>query len=224
MAKRTATGADSRFVWLLVLLGVLILVADQTLKFWVKTHFTLGEEVALIGHWLRLHFTENNGIAFGMQPGSTVGKLLLSLFRIAAAGAMIYLLVRILRKGVAPRRMAIGLAIVIAGALGNIIDGTFYGVLFSSSEGLVMAGEELVQPVAQFLPAGGGYAPLFYGKVVDMIYAPIVDTVWPSWMPGIGGSPLVFFQPIFNLADAAITVGIAYMLIFNWKFLFGRKK
>ena len=120
--------------------------------------------------------------------------------------------------------MAIGLAIVIAGALGNIIDGTLYGVLFSSSEGLVMAGEELVQPVAQFLPAGGGYAPLFYGKVVDMIYAPIVDTVWPSWMPGIGGSPLVFFQPIFNLADAAITVGIAYMLIFNWKFLFGRKK
>ena len=181
MAKRTATGADSRFVWLLVLLGVLILVADQTLKFWVKTHFTLGEEVALIGHWLRLHFTENNGIAFGMQPGSTVGKLLLSLFRIAAVGAMIYLLVRILRKGVAPRRMAIGLGVVIAGAL-------------------------------------------FYGKVVDMIYAPIVDTVWPSWMPGIGGSPLVFFQPIFNLADAAITVGIAYMLIFNWKFLFGRKK
>lgn len=213
----------TRLGWLLVCLIVAILLVDQALKFWVKTHMHLGEEIALIGNWAFLHFTENNGIAFGIEPNTEWLKLTLSLFRIVTVGGLIWLLVWLIRREKVPRGFIIGLGVIIAGAIGNIIDGTFYGLLFSSSEGLVLQGGELCQPLATFLPEGGGYAPLFHGKVVDMFYFPIVSFTWPQWVPGVGGRVFCFFQPIFNIADVAITAGTFYLLIFHWRVFFGKE-
>lgn len=206
--------------WWVLGIVLLVLVGDQGLKFWVKTHFFLGEQVMLLGDKVRLLFTENNGIAFGISPHGEVGKLLLSIFRILATALIGYLLYWFIRFKEIPKGMVIGLAAIFVGALGNIVDGTFYGLLFSSSEGVEMLSDGQVVPaVAEFMPAGGGYAPLFHGKVVDMFYCPIVDTVWPDWLPIWGGERFIFFEPIFNVADAAITCGVLYTLIFQWKFL-----
>lgn len=207
----------------ILLIGFIILVADQVLKFWVKTNMHLGEDIPFLGNWGILHFTENNGIAFGLEPSSEGMKLALSLFRIITVGALIYLLAWLIRNGRVSRGFAIGLGIICAGAIGNIIDGTFYGLLFSSSDGLVFNGTALVPAVAEFLPEGGGYAPLFHGKVVDMFYFPIIDFIWPEWVPWFGGSRFLFFQPVFNVADAAITCGTFYLLIFHWKVFFGKR-
>lgn len=198
-----------------------VLVADQALKFWVKTSFYLGEEVRVFGDWFLLHFTENNGIAFGLSPSGEFGKLMLSLFRIVATGSIGYLIYRLVRQRDVPRGVVVALMFIFAGALGNIIDGTFYGLLFGSSEGYVASGDGamLLPTVAGFLPAGGGYAPLFHGKVVDMLYFPIIDATLPSWLPVWGGEPFRFFEPVFNLADSAITCAVFYLLIFQWRFL-----
>lgn len=207
-----------RMAWVVVLL---VLIADQALKFWVKTSFYLGEEVRVFGNWFILHFTENNGIAFGMSPSSEVGKLLLSLFRIAAMVGIGYLMYYLGRLRDVPKGVVVAMMFIFAGALGNIIDGTFYGLLFSSSEGYVPSadGTMLLPAVAEFLPAGGGYAPLFHGKVVDMLYFPIIDTTFPSWFPIWGGESFRFFEPVFNLADSSITCAVFYLLIFQWRFL-----
>ena len=200
---------------------LLVLIADQALKFWVNTIFYLGEEVRVFGNWFILHFTENNGIAFGMSPSSEVGKLLLSLFRIAAMVGIGYLMYYLGRLRDVPKGVVVAMMFIFAGALGNIIDGTFYGLLFSSSEGYVPSadGTMLLPAVAEFLPAGGGYAPLFHGKVVDMLYFPIIDTTFPSWFPIWGGESFRFFEPVFNLADSSITCAVFYLLIFQWRFL-----
>lgn len=207
-----------RAMWLVVA-GVLLV--DQVLKFWIKTSFYLGEEVKVFGDWFLLHFTENNGIAFGLSPSSEVGKLLLSLFRIAATGGIGYLIYYLARLRDVPRGVVVAMMFIFAGALGNIIDGTFYGLLFSSSEGYIPSadGTMLVPAVAEFLPAGGGYAPLFHGKVVDMLYFPLIDMTLPSWIPIWGGEQFRFFEPVFNLADSAITCAVFYLLIFQWHFL-----
>ena len=203
----------------LVVLGVL--AVDQGLKFWVKTNFYLGEDVRVFGNWFLLHFTENNGIAFGLSPSNETGKLLLSLFRIGAALLIAIVACRLVKRRNVPRGVIVALMFILAGALGNIIDGTFYGLLFSSSEGYVPTGSgALLAPVvAKFLPAGGGYAPLFHGKVVDMLYFPIIDTTLPSWFPVWGGERLRFFEPVFNVADSAITCAVFYLLLFQWRFL-----
>ncbi len=199
--------------------GAIVLILDQWIKIWVKTHMQLGEEFVLIDSWARIHFVENNGIAFGMELAGKVGKLLLSLLRIGMVGFMFYLGKRMFRSREFPVGVLVGLSLIIAGALGNIIDGTFYGVLFSSSQDMVQVNGQWVTPVAQLLPEAGGYAPLFFGKVVDMFYFPLFSIVWPSWMPWIGGQSFSFFQPVFNLADAAITCGVFYLLLFKGKYL-----
>lgn len=182
---------------------------------------SIGEEILLLGKWARLTFVENSGIAFGIKPGNSGLKFVLSVLRIVFVGGLCYLAHTLVRRSSAPRGVYFALLTIIAGALGNVIDGTFYGVLFSSSEGTMIIGDSVVPTVATFLPEGGGYAPLLQGKVVDMFYFPIIDFYWPDWMPFLAGRHFEFFQPIFNLADAAITASVFYLILFQRKYLFG---
>lgn len=191
------------YVW--VLLIVLLLVIDQTIKITVKTHMYLHDSIR-ITDWFYILFTENNGMAFGME---VFDKLFLTVFRIVAVIAIGWALRRFIKAGVKPGFL-LCTCLIFTGALGNIIDSLFYGVFFTESS---------YQQIATFLPHGGGYAPPFYGKVVDMFYFPIIDTYWPDWMPLWGGEHFVFFSPIFNFADACISVGIIAVLVFYYKYV-----
>lgn len=182
-----------------------VLVVDQAFKIYIKTHFELGEEVKVLGDWFRLHFVENNGMAFGMQlSGDSWGKMALSLFRLCAVGAIGWYLVRLCRRGLETAGYVACVALVMAGAIGNIIDSVFYGVIFDSSYG----------QVATLFPEGGGYGTWLHGKVVDMLFFPLIDGQFPEWMPFCGGNYFLFFSPVFNIADSAICVGIACLLLF----------
>ncbi len=185
----------------------LVLLIDQVVKVWIKTHFTLGQEVHVFGNWFIIHFVENNGMAFGFEFAGEYGKMFLSLFRIIAVGVMVWYLFRVTRKE-APAGFIVSLSLIIAGAFGNIIDSAFYGLIFNHSYG----------QVAQFLPEGGGYATFLHGKVVDMLYFPLIETQYPDWIPWLGGEEFVFFRPVFNIADSSITTGIFLVLIFYRKF------
>lgn len=183
------------------LIIALVIVIDQALKIWVKTHFYYGEEVQITS-WFRLLFIENNGMAFGMELGS---KLMLTLFRIVAAGAFIYYLWRMRRSTSVPRGYIACIALITAGALGNVIDCITYGMIFNSP---------MPPQVAQLFPPDGGYATLFNGRVVDMLYFPLCEWNWPTWLPWIGGEHFVFFQPIFNIADASLSVSVFVLIVF----------
>lgn len=185
--------------WGAVLIILILLTADQALKIWIKTHMQLHESIE-ITKWFYLYFTENPGMAFGIE---VIGKLFLSVFRIIAVGFIGSYLYGLVKKNYSFRFIAC-IALIWAGAMGNIIDSIFYGVVFDHSYG----------QVATFMPAGGGYETWLHGKVVDMFYFPIVQTVMPEWVPVWGGEEFVFFRPIFNLADSAICVGVFVLLIF----------
>jgi signal peptidase II len=190
---------------LVLLILLLVLLLDQGVKVWVKTHMYYGEEFGMLGSSRALiHFVENNGMAFGLSFGGRIGKLLLSLFRILAVGLLGVYLIELLRRGSSRLRLA-AFAFVQAGALGNIIDSVFYGVLFSESAPYGR--------VAEFLPEGGGYESLFHGRVVDMFYFPLFYGVYPEWLPFVGGNAYLFFRPIFNVADVSITVGVVLLLL-----------
>ncbi len=191
--------------WVALCLILAVLVADQALKFHVKTSYVLETGSLILGsEQFRIHFTENEGMAFGLTFGGRNGKLFLTLFRIVAVSFIGYYLVQLVRKG-ASMGLVTSIALVFAGATGNILDSVFYGILFSAS---TMHG-----PVAQFLPEGGGYAPVFFGKVVDMFYFPVWTGHYPDWL--MGGRRFTFFAPVFNLADAAISVGVISILLFQ---------
>ena len=190
-----------RSIWIVLT----TLVLDQASKIWVKTHMYLGQEYQVFD-WFYIHFTENNGMAFGMEFGGDWGKLGLSLFRIIFVVFMASFLLKLIRKN-ADKVLIVSLSLVLAGAIGNIIDGTLYGILFSES----------YRQLATFLPEAGGYAPLFFGKVVDMFYFPILKGYLPEWIPFWGGDHFVFFRPVFNIADSAISIGVAIMVIFQKK-------
>ncbi|MCG8410810.1 MAG: lipoprotein signal peptidase [Bacteroidales bacterium] len=190
-----------------VLVILIVLILDQALKIWIKTHMILGQEYKILGDWFIIHFTENNGMAFGMEFWGTKGKFLLTFFRIAAVTGIGWYL-RTLIKQKAPKMVIISIALIMAGALGNIIDSIFYGVIFNES----------FYQVADFMPAGGGYTTWFQGRVVDMLYFPILKGHYPSWFPFWANEDFLFFRPVFNLADSAITIGVTYILLFERSF------
>lgn len=182
----------------------LILIADQILKIWIKTHFVIGQEISLFGNWGLIHFIENNGMAFGMEMGGKPGKLILSIFRIFAIIGIAWFLNSIIEKKV-NTGLILAVSAIMAGAVGNIIDSAFYGMIFSES----------YMQAAILFPPGGGYSSFLHGRVVDMFYFPIIDTYWPEWIPFKGGDSFVFFRPVFNIADSAITCGVISILLFQ---------
>ena len=190
-------------------LGVLLVVIDQIMKILVKTNMQIGEHFNVIGNWFQIFFIENEGMAFGMKFGGMAGKFCLSLFRIILFGLLFWWISSLSRKSVTPdggkallpdgktpvvpTGVLVGLTLIAAGAMGNLIDCLFYGLIFD-------------------------YAPFMFGRVVDMLYFPLIDTVWPTWMPFVGGERFLFFAPIFNFADSCVSVGAIYLLIFQYSF------
>lgn len=185
-----------------VAIVLLILLADQALKIWVKTHMQIGESIPMLGDWFKIYFVENEGMAFGMAFGGKVGKIILTLFRIVASVGITWAIFYLVQNK-ARKLTIISVSLILAGALGNIIDSCFYGLIFNDS----------YYQVAEFMPESGGYAPFFQGRVVDMFYFPIIDTILPNWLPLVGGKHFTFFDAIFNIADCAITIGVALLLI-----------
>jgi signal peptidase II len=187
---------------LAILTVVLAIILDQVIKIYVKTHFVLGEEYKIFD-WFIIHFTENNGMAMGIEFGGETGKLFLTLFRLVAVSAILYWLIGNIKRGV-HNAVIIAIALIFSGAIGNIIDSVFYGVIFDSSQYKVAS-----------LFADQAYGKLFHGKVVDMFYFPMWEGILPEWIPFIGGDFFIFFQYIFNPADAFISIGVALLFLFN---------
>ena len=192
-----------------------VLLIDQVSKFIVKTEMALDESIPVFGEWFYIHFIENPGMAFGLEFGGETGKLLLSLFRIVAVIGLSIYLAKIIREK-APGGLVVSVALILAGALGNIIDSAFYGLIFSESL-------PFSSVPAEFLPEDGGYAGFLHGRVVDMLYFPIIDTNLPEWVPIWGGERFQFFRPVFNVADSAITVGVV-LIILNQKRFFAENQ
>jgi len=184
---------------------LLILFLDQVLKIWIKTHMVIGQEIHLFGRFGMLHFIENNGMAFGMEMGGRPGKLILSVFRLIAIFGIGWYLNGLIHKKT-NTLLILAISAIMAGAIGNIIDSAFYGVIFSESS---------YDQLAVLFPAGGGYSSFLHGKVVDMFYFPVINTHWPDWSPFRPGQTLVFFRPVFNLSDTAITCGVFSIVLFQ---------
>lgn len=184
------------------LLIFIILFIDQWVKLYIKTHFYLGESISVFGFdWFQIYFIENNGMAFGWEPlRGPIGKSLLTIFRIVAVILIGFYIKTLIKKNEYSQGLILGFAAILAGALGNIIDSLFYGLLFSESFNIPSG-------IAQCMPANGGYAPFLQGKVVDMLYFPLIK------------EPIEFFKPVFNIADSAITIGVSYLLLFERKYL-----
>jgi len=193
-----------------VLLIAGLIIADQALKIYIKTHYYLGESNAVAGNWFRLYFVENEGMAYGWKLGGKAGKLVLTLFRFGAVVFGVYYLNKIIKRKDHPG-FIICASLIFAGALGNLLDSMFYGLIFNESI------ENDMHMVASIF-SGHGYAPFLQGKVVDMLYFPIINTHFPNWVPFVGGDEFRFFQPIFNLADASISGGVIALLLFQKKF------
>ncbi len=190
-----------------------LLVLDQVVKIWIKTHMMVGDEFNVFGEWFRIHFVENNGMAFGMgAENGKAGKILLSVFRIGAVGAIGWYISRLVREK-APAGVLFSFALIFCGAVGNILDSMFYGIIFNDSN----------MQVASFLPEGGGYASFLQGKVVDMLYFPLYSGYLPDWVPLWGNEYFEFFRPVFNLADSYITIGVLLLILFYRNFFRDKK-
>ena len=189
-----------------ILFIILILVIDQILKIWVKTHMQIGQEIHLFGNWGILHFIENNGMAFGMEMGGKAGKFILSMFRIVAIFGIGWFLASLVKKN-ASLGLILAVSAIMAGAIGNIIDSAFYGIIFNDT---------FTTPSVLFSPEGG-YSSFLHGRVVDMFYFPVINTHWPSWSPIKANESFIFFRPVFNIADSAITCGVISIILFQKK-------
>lgn len=186
--------------WIAAIIVVGLLVIDQIIKIWVKTNMALYDTITITS-WFKIYFIENNGMAYGM---TFIPKVALSLFRIAAVAAIGYYLAKLI-KGEHRRGYVVCLAMIMAGAAGNIFDSLFYGLCFDASTPM---------HISQWVPFGTGYAPALHGRVVDMFYFPLIVTTWPEWMPWVGGDAFIFFSPVFNFADACISVGVVVLILF----------
>jgi signal peptidase II len=195
-----------------LLLVFIILLIDQLIKLWVKSNMYLGQEIVLFPNWGIIHFTENNGMAFGMELEGSYGKLLLSSFRVLAITGLGYYLFWLV-KNKENRGYIYCIAMVFAGALGNLLDSAFYGLLFNES----------YNQVATLFPSEGGYAPFLFGRVVDMFYFPMLHGHFPAWLPFWGGEDFIFFRPVFNFADFSISMGVG-LIILNQKKYFAENK
>lgn len=194
--------------WAVAAFIILLLVIDQIVKVYIKTNMTINEAIPVFGNWFYIRFIENEGAAYGMSLGGDYGKLILSLVRVVAVGFLSYYIHTLIKKR-APKGIIVGFALILVGALGNIVDSAFYGMIFS---------ESTYSSVAKFVPWGEGYATFLHGWVVDMLWFPIIETTYPDWIPGLGGDEFVFFSPIFNIADTYISVGFLYLIIFQRKY------
>ena len=193
----------ARRAMLVTLIVVGVLLVDQLIKIWVKTNMTLHEQIEILS-WFKIVFIENNGMAYGVEIGS---KLVLSLFRVVAISLLGYYMVGLVKRQVRWGYL-VCLSMIFAGAVGNLLDCMFYGLIFNASSEFY---------TSYFVPFGNGYAPFLMGKVVDMFYFPLIVTTWPEWVPVVGGSPFVFFSPVFNFADSSISVGVVLLLLFYRK-------
>lgn len=194
----------------LIIIFVVLLV-DQLLKLWIKTNMFLGEDIPIFGNWFIIHFTENDGMAFGWKFAGEFGKLALSIFRIIAIIVIGWYLYT-LTKNKVHKGLIISVSLIIAGAIGNLLDSAFYGLIFSES------GDYINQTYATLFPDSGGYGSFLHGSVVDMFYFPLIDGYYPDWFPIIGGKYYIFFRPVFNIADSSITIGVLILLIFQKRF------
>jgi signal peptidase II len=196
----------------IILLILAVLVIDQVLKFYIKTNYYLGQDHAVLGNWFRLHFVENEGMAWGWKLGEngSLGKMALTIFRMIAVVFGVYYINKIIKEKEHPG-FIICVGFIFAGAVGNLIDSMFYGMIFEKSD-------LYAHNVAKFLPEGGGYAGFLHGKVVDMLYFPLFDGVYPKWIPFVGGDSFEFFSFVFNIADASITIGLLIILLFQNRF------
>lgn len=196
-----------------------ILIADQILKIWIKTSFPLGRDIPVFGNWFILHFIENPGMAFGMKFWGIWGKIFLSIFRIIAIIAIALYTHHLIKQNIRVG-LVFGLSLILAGAIGNLIDSAFYGMVFDTG----MVFDPIINDWIGYAGISkmnlDGYSGFLKGCVVDMFYFPVINTTWPSWVPVFGGSQFIFFRPVFNIADAAITSGVLYLLVFQRKTLF----
>lgn len=199
-----------------ILLTLLILFIDQAFKVWIKTNFYLGEEKSVIGSWFMLHFIENEGMAYGWKFGGEWGKIILTLFRLFAVVFGTYYIRHIIKQGY-HKGFIVCATLIYAGAIGNLIDSMFYGLIFENS------GDVFNPYVSKIFPESGGYAGFLHGRVVDMLYFPIIESRFPDWFPIWGGEEFLFFRPVFNIADASISLGVITILLFQKRF-FDRKK
>jgi signal peptidase II len=195
----------------LIVLGVLII--DQVVKILVKTNMYLYEDIHVLSNWFQIKFIENDGMAFGLDFPGDYGKLVLSIFRLIASVAIIYYIRHLIRDKAHPG-LIFSVSLILAGAVGNIIDSAFYGLIFSDS----VYNPYDLNAVAVLFPEGGGYAGFLHGKVVDMFYFPVWKGIYPEWIPWKGGDSFEFFRPVFNIADSAITCGVFIIIIFQKKF------
>lgn len=191
---------------------ILLLIIDQVVKISIKTTMTLGEEFNVLGNWFRIHFIENNGMAFGMEFGGKSGKIFLTLFRVVAVCGIGWYISRLIKEK-APKGLVFAFCLILVGALGNIIDCLFYGMIFSDSYG----------QVATMFPEFGGYSSFLHGKVVDMFYFPLYEGFLPDWFPLWGGKHIIFFRPVFNLADSYISIGVFMIILFYRKYFSAKK-
>ena len=207
-----------------ILIILLIILADQALKIWIKTSFPTGEVTRVMGaKWFRLYFIENSGMAWGWKLGNETGKVVLTLFRLAAVIFGTWYIGKIVKQQYS-RGFIICAALIYAGALGNLIDSMFYGMIFDKGLHFDAAAQDYIPYTGVASFSSNGYSSFLHGSVVDMLYFPIIESRYPSWFPWVGGESFEFFSPIFNIADASISIGVITLFIFQKRFFRKHRK